>query len=194
MELAPEVFEVEPRTEILHLVVRSQLAAKRAGTHSAKTRAFVSGGGNKPWKQKGSGRARAGSNRSPVWRGGAVIFGPTPRSYAFKVNRKVRFLAMRMALSSRLAGDNLLVVHNIDLPEARTRHFAKVVSDLGLTKALIVLPEENAELGRSARNIPNVKLLTVDQLNVLDVLPYRQLVLLEDSVALVQSRYAAKEA
>ena len=110
LTLTPEVFEVAVRPEILHLVVRAQLAAKRAGTHSTKTRAMVSGGGVKPWRQKGTGRARAGSNRSPVWRGGAILFGPQPRKYDFKVNKKIRKLALRMALSSRLAGDNLLVV------------------------------------------------------------------------------------
>lgn len=121
LTLTPEVFEVAVRPEILHLVVRAQLAAKRAGTHSTKTRAMVSGGGVKPWRQKGTGRARAGSNRSPVWRGGAILFGPQPRKYDFKVNKKIRKLALRMALSSRLAGDNLLVVKGFDLPEARPR-------------------------------------------------------------------------
>ena len=124
VELAPEVFEVEARPEILNLVVRAQRAAQRAGTHKAKTRAFVSGGGVKPWKQKGTGRARAGSNRSPIWRGGAIIFGPLPRDYSFKVNSKVRSLAMRMALSSRVAGNNLLVVKGINLPDGKTKNFA----------------------------------------------------------------------
>ena len=110
LTLSADVFEVEARPEILNLVVRAQMAAKRAGTHMAKTRAFVSGGGVKPWKQKGTGRARSGSNRSPVWRGGAIVFGPQPRDYSFKVNSKVRALAMKMALSSRLAAENLLVV------------------------------------------------------------------------------------
>ena len=192
--LAPEVFEVEVKPEILHFVVRAQQAARRAGTHAAKTRAFVSGGGVKPWKQKGTGRARAGSNRSPVWRGGAIIFGPQPRDYSFKVNRKVRALALRMALSSRLADENLMVVKGIELPEVKTKHFAKVAQDLGLTKALIVLPEDNADLGRSSRNIPGITLLTVEQLNVLDVLKHRQLVLLEGSVEPVTKRFTGKEA
>ena len=108
LTLSADVFEVEARPEILNLVVRAQMAAKRAGTHMAKTRAFVSGGGVKPWKQKGTGRARSGSNRSPVWRGGAIVFGPQPRDYSFKLNSKVRALAMKMALSSRLAAENLL--------------------------------------------------------------------------------------
>lgn len=192
--LAPEVFEVEARPEILNLVVRAQMAAKRAGTHQTKTRAFVSGGGNKPWKQKGTGRARSGSNRSPIWRGGAIIFGPQPRDYSFKVNSKVRALALKMALSSRLAAENLMVVKAIELPEAKTKHFAKVAGTLGLTKALIVTPEDNEALTRSARNIPGLTLTTPDRLSVLEVLRHKQLVLLEGAVSPVQARFEKKGA
>ncbi len=191
--LASDVFEVEVRPEILNLVVRAQMAAKRAGTHNAKTRAFVSGGGVKPWKQKGTGRARSGSNRSPVWRGGAIIFGPSPRDYGFKVNSKVRALALRMALSSRLAGESLLVVKGIDLPEAKTKHFASVAGALGLSKALIVTPENNETLSRSARNIPGLTLTTPDRLSVLEVLKHKQLVLVEGAVEPVQARFAGKK-
>ncbi len=194
LTLAPDVFEIEVRPEILNLVVRAQMAARRAGTHNAKTRAFVSGGGVKPWKQKGTGRARAGSNRSPVWRGGAIVFGPSPRDYAFKVNSKVRSLALKMALSSRLAGDSLLVVKAIELPEAKTRHFARVAGVLGLDKALIVAPEENSALIRSARNIPGLTLTTPERLSVLEILKHKQLVLLEEAVAPVQARFAKKGA
>ena len=192
--LAPEVFEVEARPEILNLVVRAQMAAKRAGTHMAKTRAFVSGGGNKPWKQKGTGRARSGSNRSPVWRGGAIVFGPQPRDYSFKVNSKVRALALKMALSSRLANESLRVVKGIELPEAKTKHFAKVADTLGLTKALIVTPEADETLSRSARNIPGLTLTTPDRLSVLEVLRHKQLVLLEGAVSPVQARFEKKGA
>lgn len=192
--LAPEVFEVEARPEILNLVVRAQMAAKRAGTHQTKTRAFVSGGGNKPWKQKDTGRARSGSNRSPIWRGGAIIFGPQPRDYSFKVNSKVRALALKMALSSRLAAENLMVVKAIELPEAKTKHFAKVADTLGLTKALIVTPEDNEALTRSARNIPGLTLTTPDRLSVLEVLRHKQLVLLEGAVSPVQARFEKKGA
>ena len=192
--LAPEVFEVEARPEILNLVVRAQMAAKRAGTHKTKTRAFVSGGGNKPWKQKGTGRARSGSNRSPIWRGGAIIFGPQPRDYSFKVNSKVRALALKMALSSRLAAESLMVVKAIELPEAKTKHFAKVADTLGLTKALIVTPEDNEALTRSARNIPGLTLTTPDRLSVLEVLRHKQLVLLEGAVSPVQARFEKKGA
>lgn len=192
--LSSEVFEVEIRPEILNLVVRAQMAAKRAGTHKAKTRAFVSGGGVKPWKQKGTGRARAGSNRSPVWRGGAIVFGPQPRDYSFKVNSKVRALAMKMALSSRLAGDSLMVVKGIELPEAKTKHFARVAGALGLNKALIVAPEVDETLFRSARNIPGLTLTTPSQLSVLEILRHKQLVLLEGAVAPVEARFAKKGA
>lgn len=186
--LAPEVFEVAVRPEILHLVVRAQLAARRAGTHSAKTRAAVSGGGVKPWRQKGTGRARSGSNRSPVWRGGAIVFGPQPRDYSFKVNKKVRKLALCMALSSRLANDKLLVVKNIELPEAKTKHFARVAGALGLDKALVVAPEETRELVLSSRNLPGITLTTPAQLSVYEILRHQQLVLLEGAVEPVETR------
>lgn len=192
VELAPEVFEVEARPEILNLVVRAQRAAQRAGTHKAKTRAFVSGGGVKPWKLKGTGRARAGSNRSPIWRGGAVIFGPLPRDYSFKVNSKVRSLAMRMALSSRVAGNNLLVVKGINLPDGKTKNFAKVAKTLGLTQALVVAPEMTENLDRSSRNLPNVTLTTPDRLSVYEILKNKQLVLLQDAIAPVEARFVAK--
>jgi len=179
LTLTPEVFEVAVRPEILHLVVRAQLAAKRAGTHSTKTRAMVSGGGVKPWRQKGTGRARAGSNRSPVWRGGAILFGPQPRKYD---------LALRMALSSRLAGDNLLVVKGFDLPEAKTKVFAKIAGNLGLSKALIIAPEESRNLVLSSRNLPGITLTTPDQLSVYEILKHKQLVLLEGAVEPVETR------
>lgn len=188
IELSSEVFEVEVRPEILHFVVRAQLAAKRVGTHAVKTRAFVSGGGKKPWKQKGTGHARAGSNRSPLWRGGAIIFGPQPRSYEFKVNRKVRRLALKMALSSRLLEDNLVVLKGIDLPEIKTKRFAEVAKALGLEKALIVYNEADNNLLLSARNLPGIKLLPADKLNAYDVLLYPKLVMLESAAVSVQER------
>jgi large subunit ribosomal protein L4 len=192
MTLASDVFEVEVRPEILNLVTRAVLAAKRAGSHAVKTRARVRGGGAKPWRQKGSGRARAGSNRSPIWRGGGVVFGPQPRDYSFKVNAKVRALALKMALSSRLEGDALMVVKAIELPEAKTRHFAKIAGVLGLEKALIVLGGVQETLVRCARNIPGMSVTTAERLNVYDILKHKQLVLLQDAVEPVQARFAAK--
>ena len=190
--LASDVFEVEVRPEILNLVARAQLAAKRAGSHAVKTRSQVRGGGAKPWRQKGSGRARAGSNRSPIWRGGAIVFGPQPRDHSFKVNAKVRALAMKMALSSRLADEALMVVKDIDLPEAKTKHFAKIAGTLGLEKALIVAGGAQEALARSARNIPDITLTTAERLNVYDILKHRQLVLLQDAVEPIQARFAKK--
>jgi len=192
IDLAAEIFEVEVRPEILHLVVRVQLAAKRAGTHQAKTRAMVSGGGAKPWKQKGTGRARSGSNRSPIWRGGAIVFGPKPRDYSFKVNSKVRVLALKMALSSRLAADDLIVVKNIVLPEVKTKNFVRIAETLGLKKSLIVTQGKVADLERSVRNIPDLTLTTPDRLNVTEILNHKQLVLLESAVELVHARFAGK--
>lgn len=188
VDLAPEVFEVEVQPELLHLVVRAQLAAKRAGTHSVKTRAFVRGGGRKPWRQKGTGRARAGSTRSPLWRGGAVVHGPQPRDYTFKVNRKVRQLAMRMALSAKLGDEQLLLVDAIAFPEVKTKNMVKVVSDFGLKKALIVLLDSDNNLELSARNIPGIKVIRQDMLNVYDVLLHDHVIMFKDAALKVQER------
>lgn len=186
--LAPEVFEVPARPEILHLVTRAQRAARRAGTHSTLSRSMMKGGGSKPWRQKGTGRARAGSGISPLWRGGAVLFGPQPRDYSFKVNKKVRKLALRMALSARLQANGLMVVNKIELPEAKTRHFAAVAGKLGLSKALLVIPCADEALIRSARNIPGIDLCTPEALSVYEILRHPQLVLLEQAVEGVTSR------
>jgi large subunit ribosomal protein L4 len=188
VELSPEVFEIEVQPELLHLVVRAQLAAKRAGTHSVKTRTTVRGGGRKPWRQKGTGRARAGSTRSPLWRGGAVVHGPEPRDYTFKVNRKVRQLALRMALSAKLVSDSLVLVEGIAVPEVKTKLMVKVITDFGLKKALIVLPASDNNLELSARNLPGIKVVREDMLNVYDVLRYDQLVMLKDAALMVQER------
>ena len=191
IELRSDVFEVEVRPEILNLVVRAQLAAARAGTHSVKTRSTIRGGGIKPWRQKGTGRARAGSSRSPLWRHGAVTFGPHPRSYDFKVNKKVRALAMRMALSSRLADDALTVVDEIRLPEIKTKLFCEVAKAFDFKKTLIILENESNIIRLSSRNIPGIKVMTPDQLNVHDILKYDQLVLLKEAVEGVHGRFAS---
>lgn len=189
--LAPEVFEVEVRPEILNLVVRAYRAALRAGTHAAKTRAFVSGGGKKPFKQKGTGNAREGSNRSPIMRGGAIVFGPQPRDYSFKVNKKVRALALRMALSSRVA-DGLMIVKGIELAEAKTKLFAGVAKALGLTKALVVAaPAEGVtdpKLVLASRNLPGVTVVAPEDVTVYDVLNCKQLVVLEGALPHLEER------
>ncbi len=190
--LAPELFEVEVRPEILNLVVRAYRASLRAGTHQVKTRAYVSGGGRKPFKQKGTGRARQGSNRSPILRGGAIIFGPQPRDYSFKVNKKVRTLALRMALSSRVADNSITIVNSIELEEAKTKNFVKIASALGLSKALIVCPGDDdvkdMQIFLSARNIPGITVVTPDKVNVYEVLNHKQVVLLENSLPHLEAR------
>ncbi|MDR2825750.1 MAG: 50S ribosomal protein L4 [Deltaproteobacteria bacterium] len=188
--LAPEVFEVTPRAEILHLVVRSQRAAWRSGTHSALSRSMMKGGGAKPWKQKGTGRARSGTNISPLWRGGAIIFPPHPRDHSFKVNKKVRSLALKMALSVRLLDKQLSVLKNIELPEAKTKHFAQLAETLDWTKTLIIVPAYDEKLVRSSRNIQGLTLITPDELNVYDIINHPQLVILEQAVEGLTSRLA----
>lgn len=188
IELAPEVFEVEVQPEILNLVVRSQRAAKRQGTHATKNRALKTGGGRKPWRQKGTGRARAGSVRSPLWRGGAVTFGPQPRDYSFKVNKKVRKLALQMALSARVSEAKLTVVNSIDLSEIKTKAFVEVAAKLGMTKTLIVVKNADEKLVLSASNMPHIKVLEADKLNVYDVLLYPELIMFEAAAQDVQER------
>lgn len=188
LTLAPEVFEVTVKPEILNLVVRAQRAKVRAGTHAVKNRSAVRGGGAKPWRQKGTGRARAGTIRSPLWRGGGTVFGPQVRSYEFKVNKKVRKLALRMALSSRVAEDTMMVLDSIKLEEIKTKPMAEVVKALGLRKALIVLPQDDTVLRLSARNIPGITILQQDKLNVYDILRHPQLVMFQDAAKAVEER------
>jgi len=190
IELAPEVFEVEIQPEILNFVVRAQRASARQGTHATKNRALKHGGGRKPWRQKGTGRARAGSNRSPLWRGGATTFGPQPRDYSFKVNKKVRKLALQMALSARVSEQKLTVVKDIDLKEVKTKAFAAVAEKLGMTtsRTLIVAKNADEKLVLSARNMPHIKVIEADNLNVYDVLLHPELVMLESAAQDVQER------
>ena len=190
--LSDEIFGVEPHVPAMHAVVRAYLNAQRQGTQSTLNREEVRGGGRKIYRQKGTGNARQGSNRSPIMRGGAIIFGPQPREYGFKINKKVRSLALRMALSSRLADNELMVVKGIELPEAKTKHFAKVAGTLGLSKALVVVaPEQGGEgsvLALSARNIPGITLVTPDAVNVYEVLNHKQLVVLEGALPHLEAR------
>jgi len=188
LTLAPEVFEVEARPEILHLVVRSHLAAKRSGTVGVKTRSTIRGGGKKPWRQKGTGRARAGSNRSPLWRSGAITHGPTARDYSFKVNKKVQKLAMRMALSARLADQHLTVVDDIRMDEIKTKTFSQFIGLFELPKVLIVLSEVDNKLALSSRNIPGVSVQTADGVNVYEVLRYPRLMVSATAIESLEKR------
>jgi large subunit ribosomal protein L4 len=187
-ELNPHVFESEIRPEILHLVVRSHLAARRSGTVGVKTRSTVRGGGHKPWRQKGTGRARAGSSRSPIWRHGAVTHGPVARDYSFKVNRKVQKLAMRMALSSRFADQNLTVVDDLRMEEIKTKAFTEIVQRFDMPKALIVVAEMDNKLRLSSRNVPGVTVLSADGVNVYEVLRHPRLMVTAAAVDSLQER------
>ena len=188
MTLPENIFDIQVRPEILHHVVKAQLAAKRAGTVGVKTRSQARGGGRKPWRQKGTGRARAGSVRSPLWTGGAVTHGPQMRDYSLKVNKKVKRLAMRMALSSKLAEKSLLVVDDMTLPSHKTRDFVAVQQALNLEKGLIVVSKKDNNLTLGARNVPGVKVIEDSQLGVYDILSYPTLIITPQAVEHLQER------
>ncbi len=191
IELKDEVFGVEVNQYVLHQVVKMQLANKRQGTQSALTRAEVSGGGIKPWRQKGTGRARHGSIRSPIWKHGGVVFAPKPRSYRYTLPKKIRRLAMKSALSSKVNTQSIYVMESLELPEAKTREMAKVLKNLKIDrKALVVIPGKNETVERAVRNIPNVKLAYVNTLNVLDILNYDNFIITQDAARLVEEVYA----
>jgi len=177
VELSDAVFGAEVKTHLLQHVVTAQLAARRAGTHDTKTRKDVSGGGKKPFRQKGTGRARMGTSRSPLLRGGGTVFGPHPRSYDLKVNRKEMRAALRSALSARAKENRIVLVDDLSLPSPKTREFLKVASALGLTNALLVVDGAPENLALGVRNLKGFKTLPVTALNVYDVLSYEQLVL-----------------
>jgi large subunit ribosomal protein L4 len=189
ISLRDDVFGVEPRVHLFPLVIRMQLAAKRQGTASTKTRIEVKASGKKPWRQKGTGRARAGTRASPVWRGGGVTFGPKPRDYGIELPKKVRKVALRSALSLKCRDKLLLVLDHFDLPETRTKQFLVHRQKLQLGKALIVIEGDNPNLERSARNVPEIKVLRTAGLNLYDILEYDQLVLTRDAVDYIERVY-----
>lgn len=188
VDLNEKVFEGPIKAHLVHQVVRMQMAKRRAGTASSRNRALVIGSRRKPWRQKGTGRARAGSRQSPLWRGGGVIFGPYPRDYGFKVNRKVRRAALKAVLAQKLRDGKLKILDRLELPEIRTRRMVEILQDLGLSSALIVTPDRDEVAERSARNIPSLKVLPVQGLNVYDVLRYEDLVILQDCLPLIEER------
>ena len=188
IELTDEIFNVPVKEHVLHEVVTMQLANKRAGTASTKGRSDVRGGGQKPYRQKGTGRARAGTRRSPLWRGGGVTFGPKPRSYAYRVPKKVRKQALKMALTSKLQEETLLVVDNLDLEAIKTKRFVEVLETLKTGAALIVTDKELTNLELSSRNVADVKLVRSEGLNVYDVLRFKHLILLEPCVKQLEGR------
>jgi large subunit ribosomal protein L4 len=187
IELSDAVFGIEPNQYVLHDAVVMQQASQRQGTHKTKGRSEVRGGGRKPWKQKGTGRARQGSIRSPQWVGGGVVFGPTPRSYAYKLPKKVRRLAIKSALSSKVLGNEIVVLDQLVMDQPKTRDFINILSNLKVSrKALIVAASYDQNLALSARNIPGVKFVAADGINVLDVVGHDQLIITKDAVAKVE--------
>jgi len=191
IELNDDVFNREVKEHILHEVVRMQRAAKRAGNACTKTRVEVSGGGKKPWRQKGTGRARAGTNRSPLWRGGGVAFGPKPRDYSFKVNRKVRQQAISMALSARLQEGNLVVLDDFSMEQIKTKDFVQIMDVLKVDNGLIVTDNASEFLTKSSRNVNGYKVMTSEGLNVYDLLLHKKVVLLQPVIESLEKRLMA---
>lgn len=190
LELSDAVFGVDVNEHLVHLAVVSQLANKRQGTQKAKTRSEVSGGGRKPWKQKGTGHARQGSTRSPQWTGGGVVFAPTPRDYTIRLNKKERRLALKSALTSRVNENKFIVVDELKFDEIKTKKFQNVLNNLKVSKALVVVDDDSANAVKSARNIPAVKTAFVNTINVYDILKYNTVVATKTAVAAIEEVYA----
>ena len=190
IELNDAVFGVEVNEHLVHMAVVSQLANKRQGTQSAKTRSEVSGGGKKPWRQKGTGHARQGSTRAPQWTGGGIVFAPKPRDYSFKMNKKEKKLALLSALTSKVADNKIVVLDEFKLDEIKTKKFAEVMNNLKVSKALVVLEGENKNVVLSGRNIPTVKVSATNEINTYDVLKYDTLVVTKAAVEKLQEVYA----
>ena len=189
--LNEKVFDLVVKEHLLHDVVRMQRAAKRAGTASTKTRVEVRGGGAKPWRQKGTGRARAGSRRSPIWRGGGVTFGPKPRDFSFKINKKVKKQALAMAMSARLQEGNLMVLDNFTMEAIKTKDFVKTMGTLEIENALIVIDGINENLDKSSRNVNGFKVMPADGVNVYDILLHKKLVLVQPVIESLEKRCLA---
>lgn len=191
IELSDSIFGVEVNEHVLYEVVKNQLANKRQGTQSAKTRAEVRGGGRKPWRQKGTGRARHGSIRSPLWVGGGVVFAPKPRDYSYSLPKKVRKLAMKSALTSKVNSNELIVLDELNLEAPKTKEMVNILKNLKVEKkALIVMGDRNEAVIRSAKNIPGVETTSVNTLNVYDILKYDKFIITKDAVQKVEEVYA----
>ena len=190
IELAESIFGVEVNTDVMHEVVVNYLANQRQGTGSTKTRSEVTGGGKKPWKQKGTGRARQGSIRAPQWIKGGIALGPKPRSYKYTLNKKVKRLALKSALSSKVQENEIIVLDSLNFDEIKTKNMAKVLENIKANKALIVLADKNLSVQASARNIPNTKTALVNTINTYDILKYGTLVLTKDAVEKIEEVYA----
>lgn len=190
IDLPDDIFGVEVKTGILHDVVRNHLANKRQGNASTKTKGEISGGGKKPYKQKGTGRARAGSNRSPVWRGGGTVFGPRPRDYSYKLPKKVKWGALSAALSAKVVDGEVLVVDNLPITKPKTKELAGILKAMGVEKSLlIVIPEKDTVLELSAKNIPNVHIARASELNVYSILNHDKVMILKEAVERIKEIY-----
>lgn len=190
-DLADTIFNVPVKPNVLHEVVTMQLASRRSGSASVKHRSDVKGSGRKLFRQKGTGRARRGDIKAPLLRGGGSVFGPDPRSYAYKVPKKVRRMALKMALSVKLSEDSLVVLDELDFDKIKTKEFIKVMNALNMNNALFITDKKNENLELSARNVPGVKVLRIEGLNVYDILKYNSLVLLESSIKSIEGRLLA---
>ena len=190
IELNDAIFGVEVNEHLMHMAVVQQLANKRQGTQKAKTRSEVSGGGRKPWRQKGTGHARQGSTRSPQWTGGGVVFAPTPRDYSFKLNKKEKRAALKSALTSRVLENKFIVVDEMNFGEIKTKNFQNMLNNLSVSKALVVLEEGNTNAVLSARNIADVKTAGTNTINVYDILKYNTVITTKAAVATIEEVYA----
>ncbi len=190
IELSDAVFGVEVNDHLVHMAVQQQLANNRQGTQKARTRSEVSGGGRKPWRQKGTGHARQGSIRAPQWTGGGVVFAPVPRDYSFKLNKKEKRAALKSALTSRVLENKLIVVDELAMDEIKTKKFAGILKNLGTDKALVVLNDKDEKVIASANNIPTVKTTLYSTLNVFDILKYSTVVVTKDAVKSIEEVYA----
>jgi large subunit ribosomal protein L4 len=190
IELSDDIFAVEINEDVMHDVIVNYMANQRQGTQSTKTRSEVSGGGKKPWKQKGTGRARQGSIRAPQWIKGGIALGPKPRSYKYTLNKKVKRLALKSALTSKVLENQIIVLDNLNFDEIKTKNMVKVLDNLKAENALIVLSEKNLNVQASARNIPNVKTALVNTINPYEILKYKKFVVTKDAVEKIEEVYA----
>ena len=190
IDLSDAVFGVEVNEHLVHMAVVSQLANNRQGTQKAKTRSEVSGGGRKPWRQKGTGHARQGSTRAPQWTGGGVVFAPVPRDYSFKMNKREKRAALKSALTSRVEENKFIVIDEINFEEAKTKNFANILKNLDVSKALVVLEDDNKNAELSARNIADVKTAKTNTINVYDILKYNTVITTKAVVAKIEEEYA----
>jgi len=193
IKLNDEIFNVPMKSHLLHEVVNMQRAKRRSGTASTKGRSEVRGGGRKPWRQKGTGRARAGTRSSPIWRGGGITFGPKPRDFTPKVNKKIRKQALKIALTSKCKADQMVVLDSLDLSDIKTKTMVELFRAFEIDSVLLVIPEHNDVVEKSIRNVPHTKVVRTEGINVYDILKYRHLMLMKDAVPKIETALLGKD-